>query len=309
MKIRIENDFAGRTVRDWLYASGFSRGHITKLKQLDDGITVNGERVTVRRVLSLGDELGVASDDSPETENGNLIPTEMPLDIIYEDDNMIAVNKPCDLATHPSIGHFCDTLANGLAYYFKAQGKPFVFRAVNRLDRDTSGVVLVAKNRVWANRLSALMKAGGIQKTYVAVLNGVLSPKAGNIEAHIRRCDEGIILRRVCPPDDERGKYAVTAYETIASNGEASVVRAEPVTGRTHQLRVHFAHMGAPIVGDAFYGSAETVPTVYDGMITRQALHAASLCLRLPEGDIAIKAELPDDMKSLFLKIQGEEKL
>ncbi len=306
MRVLIENDFAGRTVKEWLYQNGFSRGHITRLKQLDDGIVLNGERVTVRRVLSLGDELCVASDDGFENENENLIPTEMHLDIVYEDENMIAVNKSGTVATHPSIGHFDDTLANGLAYYFKAKDRPFVFRAVNRLDRETSGIVLVAKNRMWANRLSALMRAGRIRKTYIAVLNGVITPRDGRIEAHIRRTDDGIIFRRVCESDDSRGKYALTEYRTAASCDDASVVFAEPVTGRTHQLRVHFSHMGAPIVGDSFYGSAETSPTRYDGMITRQALHAYELKLELPEGELVLRAEPPSDMASLFSEIQGE---
>lgn len=306
METVIKSDFAGCTVKNWLYANGFSRGHITHLKTLDDGITVNGERVTVRRVLAMGDVLFVADTDRAEDENGQLIPTEMPLDIIYEDGDMIAVNKPYDLATHPSIGHFTDTLANGLAYYFAKQNKPFVFRAVNRLDRDTSGIVLVAKNRISANRLSELMKKGGIQKSYIAVLNGALTPSNGRIEANIRRRDEGIILRTVCPTDDCRGKYALTAYSTLSACKDASVVRAEPITGRTHQLRVHFSHMGAPIVGDAFYGSAETAPTVYDRMITRQALHAASLTLELSGKRMIFEAALPDDMRRLVEKIEGE---
>jgi len=308
VKIRTGSDFAGRTVKEWLYSNGFSRGHITKLKNQSDGITVNGERVTVRYILRLGDELCVASEDSAESENENLIPTEMPLDIIYEDEDMIAVNKPGDMPTHPSIGHFADTLANGLAYYFKAQGKPFVFRAINRLDRETSGVVLVAKNRIIANRLSGLMKAGKIRKTYIAVLNGSLTPQNGQIETGIRRCDEGIILRTVCSSDDPRGRLAVTAYKTAASSGDASVVYAEPITGRTHQLRVHFSHMGAPIVGDSFYGSAESTPTMYDRMISRQALHAAELRLELSQNTVVIKAPPPADMHPLFLKVQGENK-
>jgi len=212
------------------------------------------------------------------------------------------------MPTHPSIGHFTDTLANGLAYYFAKQNKPFVFRAVNRLDRDTSGVVLVAKDLVSANRMSALMKTGFIKKSYTAVLNGCIEPQRGSIEAHICRCNEGIILRKVCASDDPRGKYALTSYETIMSRSDISVVRAEPVTGRTHQLRVHFSHMGAPIVGDAFYGSAETTPTVYDKMMKRQALHACSLTVTMPDKVLKLEAKLPPDMEKLVGYIQGETK-
>ncbi len=305
LDITIGNDYAGLTVKDWLYRNGISRSLITALKKRADGITVNGEHATVRRVLSVGDVLSIAAHDRTEDENELLVKAEMSLDIIYEDDDMIAVNKPPDMATHPSLGHFDDTLANGLAYYFATQGKPFVFRAVNRLDRDTSGAVLVAKNRISAARLTALMQSGRIRKTYIAILNGRISPASGRINAAIRRREASIMLRETCDDGAEGARAALTEYSTLYASDSASIVQAEPITGRTHQLRVHFAHLGCPIVGDGFYGSAETTPTEYDGLMTRQALHASSLEIEFENRTVTLRAALPSDMEKLKSYIEG----
>ena len=306
MNITIDKAHDGVTVKELLYKNGISRGLITHLKKLDDGITVNGEHATVRRVLRSGDVLSIASDDRAEDENELLLPRELPLDIIFEDDDMIAVNKPSGMATHPSLGHFDDTLANALAYYFSSRGIPFVFRAVNRLDRDTSGTVLIAKNRISAARLTALMQSGRIRKSYIAVLGGRLTPSSGTINAAIRRREASIMLREVCHDDAVGAKGALTAYETLYACNDACVVRAEPITGRTHQLRVHFAHMGAPIVGDGLYGTAETAPTEYDKMMSRQALHAQSLTVDLGDKSLRFDAPLPPDMQALCGMIKGE---
>lgn len=306
MKIKITGELDGITVKEYLYKNGFSRGLITELKKSDDGICVNGDRVTVRRILAAGDELSLCVDDRQEDENENLVPTRMSLDIIYEDDNMIALNKPSGMATHPSIGHFDDTLANGLAYYFAERSVPFVFRSINRLDLDTSGVVLVAKNRLTAAKLGDSMRSGGIRKTYTAMLNGCLTPESGTISACIKRRADGIILREVCAPDAHGAKSALTEYATVYSGRNVSVVSAEPVTGRTHQLRVHFSYMGAPIIGDAFYGTAETEPTEFDRMIKRQALHASGLTVKLDGKEYRFNAPLPPDMDALRRRIEGD---
>ncbi len=305
--INITAQLDGLTIKEYFQKNGFSRGLVTRLKKIDRGITVNGEHATVRRVLHYGDKLSLLTDDMADEENENLVPVPMPLDIIYEDDDMIAVNKPADMATHPSIGHFEDTLANGLAYYFSSRGIPFVFRAVNRLDRDTSGVVLVAKNRLFAAKLGELMRAGRIRKTYIAMLNGELMPRDGRISVPIRRKDASVILREVCDLSAVGAKSAVTEYKTLYAGGGASVVSAEPITGRTHQLRVHFAHMGAPIIGDAFYGTAEREPTCYDMKIKRQALHAAQLTVEFEERVLTFEAKLPPDMEALRRHIEGEK--
>ena len=307
MDIVISKAENGITVKEWLGKNKISHALVTRLKRIDDGITVNGEHATVRRVLCTGDVLSLAADDRPDDQNRFLVPTQMPLDIIYEDGDMIALNKPYDMATHPSIGHFGDTLANGLAYYFSSKNIPFVFRAINRLDRDTSGVVLVAKNQMSAARLAGQMQSGDIRKTYIAVLGGVLHPESGVIDKPIRRKQASIITREVCDISAPGAKNAVTLYQTLAAGGGASVVRAEPQTGRTHQLRVHFAYMGAPIAGDGMYGSAEVCPSELDKMMTRHALHAASLEFSLGGRRICLEANLPSDMTALIRQIKKSE--
>ena len=337
MTFVINGDFDGRSVRDWLYQNGVSRALIARLKRLDDGICVNSSRVTVRYVLRAGDRLSLALDDRSDDVNENLIPSEIALDIIYENDDFIALNKPAGIATHPSQGHFCDTLANGLAAYYQSKGIPFVFRAVMRLDRETSGIVLCAKNQYAASRLSEELCAGRIKKTYLALLGGVPEPKSGNISVYIRRREKSVILREVAPAEAEGAKLALTEYETLASTAEvafsnahtgavctdgtltgtmctdvthtddirasnicrAAVARAEPRTGRTHQLRVSFAHIGAPIVGDGLYGSAETAPTALDRLASRHMLHASSLEFSHGGTHYILRAGLPGDMAEL----------
>lgn len=309
MEFLIDEEFDGLTVRDLLYRRGLSRGAITRLKKLESGITVNGERVTVRRVLAKGDILRLTTEDLREDENGHLIPEEMALDILFEDDDILALNKPPNMPTHISLGHPTGTLANGVFYYFSSRGIPFVFRAINRLDRDTSGVVLIAKNRTSAARLSGLLQSGKIRKKYIAVLNGQLSPELGEITAPIRRKPDSIMLREICENTHEGGKTALTVYRVLGRGKGITVAEAEPITGRTHQLRVHFASVGCPIVGDSLYGSAETSPTWADRQISRQALHAVSLTVDFGDRVLELRAPLCHDMALLTRDINLSEKI
>lgn len=296
MTTQITVEFAGKTVKDWFFSNGFSNNQIKRLKSLDDGILLNGQRVTVRRLLSPGDTLSLRLED--DDGNPALVPTEMPLSVLYEDENIIALDKPAGMPTHPSHGHFEDTLANGLAFLFGKRGEPFVFRAVNRLDRGTSGIVLVAKNSKAAADLSGLMKAGRIKKTYVALVNGAMSG-SGVIDRPIRRQTESIITREVCDIDLPGAKRAVSEYRVISSGGGWSFVELNPVTGRTHQLRVHLSSVGHPIAGDGLYGTAETVPTALDRLFDRPALHCRRLRIFFADSDILIEAPLPDDIRAV----------
>ena len=296
MTTQITAEFAGKTVKDWFFSNGFSNNQIKRLKSLDDGILLNGQRVTVRRLLSPGDTLSLRLED--DGDNPSLVPTELPLSILYEDENIIALDKPAGMPTHPSHGHFEDTLANGLAFLFRKRGEPFVFRAVNRLDRGTSGIVLVAKNSKAAADLSEAMKAGMIKKTYVALVNGAMSG-SGVIDRPIRRQAESIITREVCDIDSPGAKRAVSEYRVISSGGGWSFVELNPVTGRTHQLRVHLSSVGHPIAGDGLYGTAETVPTAPDRLFDRPALHCRRLRIFFADSDILIEAPLPDDIRAV----------
>ncbi len=228
----------------------FSSSLITKVKH--GGIRVNGEVVTMRKNVVSGDIITV---DFPAETSVNIEPINIPLDIVFEDEDMLIVNKPENMPTHPSRGNSLPTLANAVMGYY---GGNFVFRSVTRLDRDTSGLVLIAKNPISSVRLYDLMRCGEIKKEYTAIVSGVPSMKCGIIDAPIRRVCDGNIKR--CVADD--GKRAITEYEVleITPNGN-SVCRVRPITGRTHQIRVHFAHIGHPLKGDFMYGEREACGT------------------------------------------------
>ena len=282
------------TVKEYLFrVLSFSVAAVKRVKYREGGITVNGERVTVRRRLAEGDLLSLATEDRSEDENEYTVPVDIPIDVVYEDGHITAVNKPPMMPAHPSLGHKDDTVANALA--FRYRGAPYVFRPVNRLDRDTSGLMLIARDKVSAGKLYSSMRRGLIKKEYIALLDGVVDPPRGTIETYMCRKGESIVERRVCSSDDNGAKIAITKYDTVASSGGHSLVRATPVTGRTHQLRVHFASVGCPITGDTMYGAASD-------LIDRQALHAAYLSFPHPESGeiISLTAPLPDDIKVLM---------
>lgn len=294
--MKFENKFIGLSIKEILIDElGFSKRAIAALKARPDGILLNGEHETVRAKVNEGDVLVINCEDMESNEE-KLVPSSTLPDIIYEDEHIVAVNKPPFMPTHQSQGHFYDTLANSLAYYFTKQGRPFVFRSVNRLDRNTSGVVLVAKSRIAAAKLSEEMKREGIKKSYIAILDGTLEHNSGTIETYIRRAQKSIILREVCG-ECEDGKIAITNYRVLARANGLTLVEAEPQTGRTHQLRLHFSHLGAPILGDDLYGSASP-------LIERHALHARKLNFVHPDSRevISIQADLPSDMREIIEK-------
>ena len=289
----IKSEENGRTVKDILRNSvGLSMALIKHLKFLDDGIMLNGKKVTVRKTVSTDDVLELAVED--RDDGHRLTPTDIPIDMIFEDECMAVPNKPPFMPTHPSHLHHGDTLADALAFRYKTQGAPFVFRPINRLDRNTSGLTVIARDRISAARLTEAMRNGNIKKRYVAILQGSPLSDEGKIETYIKRTAESIIVRTNCA-ENEGGDYALTHYKCIARSNGNSLVLASPITGRTHQLRVHFAGIGCPIIGDDIYGSA-------DQRIGRHALHAISLRLPHPKSnqEMHLFAPLPQDMKNLI---------
>lgn len=272
---------------------------IRHLKFLDDGITVDGERVTVRRVLREGEVLTLNTSDTEHTQI--IKPVELPLAIAYEDADMVIPDKPAFMPTHPSHDHYEDTVANALAFRYKDEKEHFVFRPVNRLDRNTSGLLIIAKNRIAAAKLTKAMQEKRISKKYIAILDGVIEDDGGVIDTYMRRTAESIIVREVCEAC-EGADRAITEYRVICRSDRYTVVEAEPRTGRTHQLRVHFAHLGAPIVGDDLYGKeSEHIP--------RHALHSHSLTLLCPTSGemLTVRAPLPADMQGLLEKLFPEK--
>ena len=232
-------------IRDYLKKRlGLSTALIAEVKY--DNVRLNGEIVYMRAMVKNGDVIEITL---PDEDSENIEPMDIPIDIVYEDEYVIAVNKPRNMPVHPSRGNSLPTVANAIRAYV---GRPFVFRAVNRLDRDTSGIVLIAKDRFSGAKLYQAMKDRKFEKTYLAVVEGVPEESHGFINSPIAREVEGG-MRRVVRED---GKECLTEYEVIKvfDNG-TSMVRVTPHTGRTHQIRVHMAHIGHPLVDDFLYGT------------------------------------------------------
>ena len=298
MEYRIGAESHGKTVLEIIKKQlGISHAMLKHLKFTENGIMLNGAHVTVRRVVSEGDILSLAVEDRENPEK--LTPCDLDLRIAYEDADVVVPDKPSDMPTHQSFGHYGDTVANALAYRYAEQGIPFVFRPVNRLDRNTSGLLLIARNRISAGYLAEAMREHRIHKQYVAILRGVLPQDSGIIDTYMRRTEKSVIVREVCG-EGEGGDRALTEYSVICRSDTHTLVRACPKTGRTHQLRVHFASLGCPIEGDDIYGEASE-------LIGRHALH--SICLTFPcrdgKGEVTVRSELPGDMRRLAEAVFG----
>ena len=291
MDFTVKSDCDGMLLRTYLKRIRISGKLVSHLKAVPNGICVNGEHVTVRKILKDGDVVSLAIEDEAESEN--IVPVELPVEILYEDTDLIVCSKPPFMPTHPSCNHHDDTLANALAFYFEKKGQSFVFRPVNRLDRNTSGVVMVAKNARAAAFMHTEMTKGRIEKTYFAIAEGELSG-SGRIENYLCRSAESIIVRRVCEKDEDGAQYALTEYTSLASSNGLSAISLRLHTGRTHQIRVHLSHIGHAIVGDDMYGKESPY-------ISRQALHAHTLSFNRPSDEkrITVTAPLPDDIKKL----------
>lgn len=300
MDIIINKDLSGLCIREVLQKKlGYSSNIIKKLKFSEGGILVDGRFVTVRHVLNEGEVLSLAVEDKPNDVSPYTIPIELPIDVIFEDEHVTAVNKPADMPAHPSLGHKLDTVSNALAYRYK--GGNYVFRPVNRLDRDTSGCMLTANSKVASYKMYRAMTEGKIRKTYLAVTDGCPDKMSGEIFSYMKR-EEGSIIKRVeTTSDDPDGKEALTTYEVLFTNGKNAVVKLSPITGRTHQLRVQLAGIGCPITGDDMYGK----PSEY---ISRQALHSWKTVFPHPETEenITVTAPLHEDMKKLINILFGE---
>ena len=276
------------TVLDFLREKGYSRHMLTGFKAFPETLLLNGERPSGRTLLREGDLLRVALPQ--ETSPEKILPVEMDLSILYEDEDCLVIDKPADTPVHPSQGNYENTLANGVAWYYQSRGESCVFRCINRLDRDTTGVVLLAKNALSASVLSSQMKQRQIRRTYLALAEGI-TPERGIIDEPIARAAGSTILREV-RPDGER---AVTAFERLAVSNGLSLLELHLATGRTHQIRVHMKHIGHPLIGDFLY---------YPEMsrIRRQALHSYRLEFRHPVtgAPLSFQAPIPEDFLNAF---------
>ena len=283
IEILIDDTLSGKTVKELLHKNGVSSSLIKELKETEEGIMLSGKNVFVTERVKAGDVLNITIRD----KKSDIEPEDIPLDILYEDDDIIAVNKGRSMPIHPSQNHHGDTLANAFMHYYS--GERFTFRVITRLDKDTSGVVLLAKNPLSGAILSEQMKNGDIKKEYIAVTEGVPDVKKGIIDAPIKRREESVILRCV----GEDGKSAITEYEVIKEKDDCALILLRPITGRTHQIRVHLSYIGCPILGDGLYGSSKDEKTL---------LHCSkiSFCHPITDKIMEIASPIPDD---IFRKI------
>lgn len=293
IQYKIGQQHAGKCIDVFLKEKDYSRAVLIELKKTKTGIQKNGSWAKVNEVLNTGDLLEICLTEQQISEN--IVPDKVPLDILYEDEDLLVVNKPYNMPIHPSVNHYRQTLANGIAYYYQQQNRPFVFRCMNRLDRDTTGVTILAKNLISASILSKRMKQGELGKTYIAFVEGSTQEK-GTINHPIGR-EEGTIIKRKI--DEVQGKHAVTHYqkleEFVVGGKVISVVALQLETGRTHQIRVHMASIGHPLLGDFLYNEKNQ-------MLTRQALHVVSCSFHHPiTGEyMKLTAPLPEDMTVLI---------
>lgn len=261
---------------------------ITKLKKANK-IYLNDLQTYTKKSLTVGDTVSVLIDF--EEDNSNIVASNIPLNIIYEDDYLLVLNKPANIAIHPSILHFDNSLSNGVKFYFDKLGLKKKIRIVNRLDRNTSGIVIFAKNEYIQECLIKQMKTNEFKKEYLAIAKGILESKSGTLNFPIAR-KEGSIIERTVSSD---GDSAITHYDVVKEFNNLSLVHIVLETGRTHQIRVHFSHIGHPILGDTLYGSPSE-------LINRQALHSYKLTFIHPvtKKVVSLEAPLPNDIKNII---------
>ena len=290
LNYHITEDADSLRVEQYLRRRGFSYQNLTQLKKMPESILINGVWSYMRTPLHSGDILTV---HIRETESSpNIPPVELPLDIVYEDEDIVVVNKPAGMPVHPSLNNYRNSLANALMYYYQQQGKPFIFRCTNRLDRDTSGLTVIAKHMVSSSILSSMTARHEIEREYLAVVQGSVVPSSGTIDAPIGRTGSSLIERKI---DFEHGERAVTHYHVVKEENGHSLVSLILETGRTHQIRVHMKYIGFPLAGDYLYNPDMEY-------IQRQALHSCRLSFRHPitGKHMEFTADLPEDMDRIF---------
>ncbi len=283
-------------IKDYLKEVENLSGRFVRKAMRDGRIFVNGEKVIKKHKLAENDLIEIYMQ---EDEQQDIEPEDMNIEIVYEDSDIIVINKRPGLVVHPTKNHPTGTLSNGILYHFKKNGEKSIVRLVNRLDRDTSGLIIVAKNQFSHMRLAADMGKDSFKKIYIAVVHGKIEKKQGIINLPIYKEEESESIKRIV---DDRGQESITKYKVLEELSKSSIVKLELETGRTHQIRVHMSYLEHPLYGDSLYGNGEEEKEY----IERQALHAYKLEFPHPRtGEILkLKCNLPKDIENLIEKLK-----
>ena len=294
---KVENIEEGTKIREYLKKELGLSTRLIRSASIDKRIFVNDEVVKMNRVLSSGEIIKI---DLAKDESQDIAPEKMDIEIVYEDDDILVVNKKPFMVVHPTKSYQSGTLANGVINYFRESNQNCIVRLVSRLDMNTSGLIIIAKNQFSHGMLSKAMTENKVNKRYLAIVHGHLENKEGTIDLPIYR-PEGIEngTRRVI---DERGQRSITHYKVLDTFGDSSLVECKLETGRTHQIRVHLSSLGNPIYGDTLYGYGDEE----EDLIKRQAVHAYGLDFKSPRSgeELSLNSELPYDMKELLEKLK-----
>lgn len=280
----------GRKLGDFLREKGYSRQLLRQLKETENGLLRNGQPTFMTIALKNGDRIWVRLLEKAEGSEA-IMPAPLPFEIVYEDEDLLVINKPADMPIHPSFQNHGNTLADALTWHYQQQRKEFVYRCINRLDRDTTGLLIVARHQLSASILSDMVRKREIHREYLAIVDGI-PPEKGTISAPIGRKEGSAILREV---NFETGEPARTHFTRLETRNGLSLVSLKLETGRTHQIRVHMGYIGCPLIGDYLYYPDHT-------KINRQALHSYRLSFLHPITGKALSftAPLPEDMERAF---------
>jgi 23S rRNA pseudouridine1911/1915/1917 synthase len=290
---QVEAEEEGLKIIDVLATSMNVSSRLIRKCKSNNNIFLNKKNGSVNRIVKAGDLISLMLDHDENTFDPNPIPVR----ILYEDGDLLVVDKPPFLVVHPTKGHPEGTLANALSHHQYVSHQNYKIRFINRLDRDTSGIVLIAKNAYSQQIVSEQMQDNTVDKVYFAIVEGSLAPESGTIDFPIDRVEELDIRRAVI----DSGMASVTHYDVVERYASHTLVKIRLETGRTHQIRVHFAHIGHPILGDHLYGHVSE-------WIDRQALHCYEMTFIPPRGEerVSVIAPIPDDIKSVLDKLDGQ---
>ncbi len=296
---RIPNSYEGHKISEFLRNQGISTKSIIRLKSDVENVLLNDEPGFINRILKKDDRLTLCVKELESSKK--IPPVDLPLSIIYEDEDILIVNKPANMPIHPSMNNYENTLGNAVAYYYMKKGEPFLYRCINRLDRDTTGLTILAKHYLSCGILYDEMESREIKRTYYAIVENRTvfdAPYAhrllqtGTIDLPLGRKPDSAIERMV---DIKSGDKAITHYRVLATNDGLSLLELQLDTGRTHQIRVHMQAIGHPLIGDFLYNPKDT-------HMKRQALHAGKLSFRHPitKETLSFTAPVPQDMQVFF---------